>query len=90
MIPAPLRQLITERDSLKAQVDKMEQDFAMLQNEKQKAIEEFDKKIDDLLLKKEKLQTEWAQFNDAVEAMKVQYKLPIEEQIPPEEELSAT
>jgi predicted nucleic acid-binding Zn-ribbon protein len=89
-IPAPLRQLMTERDSLKAQMDKLKQDYEMLQDEKQKAIEDFQKRTDELLQRRERIQAEWTQFRDAVEAMKAQYQIPSEEQVPPEDDPSAT
>jgi septation ring formation regulator EzrA len=85
-IPAPLKQLMTERSSLKAQIDKLQNDYAILQDEKQKTIEDFEKRLNELIERRNKLQADWKQFNDAVEAMKQAFQIETEEQVPPEEE----
>lgn len=86
MIPAPLRQLMTERDSRKAQLDKLQNDYDMLQNEKQQAVEDFERRLNEILERRNRIQVEWEQFTQAVETMKAQYQIPSEEQVPPEEE----
>lgn len=84
-IPAPLRQLITERNSLKAQIDKIDNDLAMIQDEKAQAIQSYDKKIDELQQKRSLLEVQWKQFNDAVEVMSAQFQLPPDDTEPPQE-----
>lgn len=89
-IPTPLRQLMTERDSLKAQKDKLINDYDILLDEKQKAVAEFDERLNELIARRDELQAQWQQYYDAVEAMKAQYQITVEEQIPPEEDPTAT
>jgi conjugal transfer/entry exclusion protein len=84
IIPAPLRQLIAERDSLKFQVDKLQKDYEKLQQKKAKALEDFDAELQVLMDRRSRLQTEWQQFNEAVEAMKTQFQIPEEPQEPPQ------
>lgn len=84
-IPAPLRQLMTERESLRVQMEKLQNDYDMLQNEKQKAIEDFETHLAELLQRREKLKVEHQQFVNAVETMKQAFQIPDEEQTPPEE-----
>jgi predicted nuclease with TOPRIM domain len=85
-IPTPLRNLMTERSSLKTQLDKLQNDYEMIQDEKAKAVAEYEEKLNDILVRRDRLQREWEQFNHAVETMKQTFQIPEEEQVPPEEE----
>lgn len=83
-IPAPLRQLITERNSLKAQIDKLDNDLVMIQEEKTQAIESYDKKLNELQQRRTVLEAQWRQFSDAVEVMSAQFQLPPDTSEPPQ------
>lgn len=85
IIPTPLRQLMTEQTSLKAQIDKLTNDYDMLQQEKQTAIENYEKQLNEMYVKRQKLQAEYDSFTQAIEQMKQLYQIPEEEQTPPEE-----
>jgi len=83
-IPIPLRNMMTERDSLKLQLDKFQNDFDRLQDEKTKCVEKYDKLIDETLTKRSQVQKQYEQYNSMIEAMKKLYELPTEVQAPPE------
>lgn len=84
LIPEPLKKLMLERDTIQAQIQKMQNDYELLSEEKQKEVEKYDKRLNEMATQQAQLQGKLEQYEQAILAMKEAFKLPDEEQEPPE------
>lgn len=73
-----------ERDTIQAQIQKMQNDYELLSEEKQKEVEKYDKRLNEMATQQAQLQGKLEQYEQAILAMKEAFKLPDEEQEPPE------
>jgi len=84
LIPEPLKKLMLERDTIQAQIQKLQNDYELLSEEKQREVEKYDKRLNEMATQQAQLQGKMEQYEQAILAMKEAFKLPDEEQEPPE------
>lgn len=84
LIPEPLKKLMLERDTIQAQIQKLQNDYELLSEEKQREVEKYDKRLNEMATQQAQLQGKLEQYEQAIMAMKEAFKLPDEEQEPPE------
>lgn len=83
-IPLPLRNMMTERDSIKLQYDQLQNDLERLEDEKAKMLEDYEKEIDKVLRARSEAQREYEQYEKVIETMRHAFKLEPREVPPPE------
>jgi predicted nuclease with TOPRIM domain len=68
-ITHPVRALIRERNSLKAERDALQEEIQHLQQKKADFLANFEKQAQKLLDQKEDLLTRWGEFNEAIKTL---------------------